>query len=639
MARWFIAEDTRRRQGHRPFARRATSWPLASRGSGSAPVCLSGTSIRRHDLPPSGLPFVLDVPASGGVGRSVLRSERATLFDMEGTAGLQDKERALDDPKLTELEELIRRSFRVRENQTPVYVDVSDHLRRAGLDQHQIVFGRRGSGKSCLLIYFRRVVAKEEKIHTIYINGDSVKTLDYPDVLIRLLLAAFEGLPSRSRPRRAFRWLTRTKSTVDGMVVELRELLSRPTTSDLEVTTEKSSSNKRGRTAQLKGAGAQGNLSREASDSSSDKETRKAKEEKVRAVDGRLVDYKEALQDELAASKAPYSVFIIDDFYLINPAHHAEVTDYLHRLLRDTDLYLKISTVHHRTRLSKTDGIRYGVQPSVDVDSFSLDQTLEDLGRTTNYLEDMLRKLGAEVGLEDAPSIMSDDARKDLVLLSGGVPRDYLNVFVDGLGRARSLKSRRWVAPTDLRQAAVSLAQESKFDDLRDATGGGLPALETLFVDLVRFCLTERRKTAFLISKEEINEHPEVHELIQQLMDFKLIHLVEPSTSAASGRPGRYEAYTLDFALFMEPRRRNIEVVKFWLTDDQRRRVRLREAPTYDLSRGARVIEGEKVAAEEALQLAAKVPAAPEGTEDLQLFEDAPAATAGTSSGPTTFTA
>ncbi len=36
--------------------------------------------------------------------------------------------------------------------------------------------------------------------------------------------------------------------------------------------------------------------------------------------------------------------------------------------------------------------------------------------------------------------------------------------------------------------------------------------------------------------------HPAVHELILQLMDFKLIHLVEPSFSAASSRPGRVAA-------------------------------------------------------------------------------------------------
>lgn len=105
-------------------------------------------------------------------------------------------------------------------------------------------------------------------------------------------------------------------------------------------------------------------------------------------------------------------------------------------------------------------------------------------------------------------------------------------------------------------------------------------------------------------------------------MDFKLIHLVDESTSAASGRPGRFEAYTLDFALFMEPRRRNIEIVRFWETDDQRRRVRLREAPDYPLGRGDAVIKGEQVAkAEDALGVADDVPVDARTAEPLKLFE------------------
>src|SRR4051812_37200685 len=99
--------------------------------------------------------------------------------------------RELDDRRFKKLQDLIRRSFRVRENRTPVYVDVSDHLDRVALDQHQIIFGRRGSGKSCLLIYFRRAVAPRRKVHTAYVMADTIKTLEYPDVLIRLLLGIF----------------------------------------------------------------------------------------------------------------------------------------------------------------------------------------------------------------------------------------------------------------------------------------------------------------------------------------------------------------------------------------------------------------------------------------------------------------
>lgn len=501
-------------------------------------------------------------------------------------------------------------------------MDVAQNLDRISLDQHQIVFGRRGSGKSCLLIFFRREIAPKRNVHTIYILGDTIKTLDYPDVLIRLLLAIFEGLPSQSRWARLKRRLRGSRSQTDEIIAELRDLLALPVTSRLRITTAKRRSWRKGARAGTTPGPLRGEVSGESSRGESFEEVRESDELKIRKVDTRLADYKQAIQDELSAAKHDFGAFIIDDFYLINHDFQPEVIDYLHRLLRDTDLYLKVGTVRHRTRLLKTSPIHVGVQLTQDVDGFNLDHTLEDIDQTGSYLEEMLRKLGEQTGLPDSPATMSDDGRKDLVLLSGGVPRDYLNIFIGGLERARGHKHRQRVTPTDLRQAAKSLSHETKFRDLRTDAGAERPALETLFVDLVRFCLEEKRKTAFLLSKDEIENYPEVHDLIQQLMDFKLIHLIDESTSAASGRPGRFEAYTLDFALFMEPRRRNIEIVRFWETDDQRRRVHLREAPDYPIARGEMRIKGERGApAEEALVVANGIPVETSAAEPLKLFE------------------
>jgi len=362
--------------------------------------------------------------------------------------------RALDDPKLKKLEALIRKSFRVRDNRTPVYVDVAEHLERVALDQHQIVFGRRGSGKSCLLIFFRREIARSRGVHTIYILGDTVKPLDYPDVLIRLLLAIFEGLPSRKLWRRILR---SGNAEVEQIVTELRQLLALEAESKLRVTTAENQSSSTALDASVRQGPAQVGINTSDASAASREEVRESDEQKIRTVEARLADYKRVIQDEIEKAKCDYGVFIIDDFYLINPAHQPDVIDYLHRLLRDTDLYLKVGTVRHRTRLLRTGPLHIGVQENQDVDAFSLDQTLEDIDQTGLYLEEMLRKLGQEVGIDDAPSVMSDDGRKDLVLLSGGVPRDYLNIFVGGLERARRLRSRQRVTPTDLRQSAAAL--------------------------------------------------------------------------------------------------------------------------------------------------------------------------------------
>jgi hypothetical protein len=55
---------------------------------------------------------------------------------------------------------------------------------------------------------------------------------------------------------------------------------------------------------------------------------------------------------------------------VINPADQPDVIDHLHRLLRDTDLYLKVATIRHRTRLLRTAPLHVGVQEDQDVDGF-----------------------------------------------------------------------------------------------------------------------------------------------------------------------------------------------------------------------------------------------------------------------------
>lgn len=117
-----------------------------------------------------------------------------------------------------------------------MYVEVAWNLDRVGLAQHQIVFGRGGGGKSCLLVYYRHEVAPTEKVHSSYIVADTIKTLEYPDVLLRLLLAIFEGLPRPPVRRRVRDRLVRRQDPVNEVVGELKRLLGRPTSSRLKVT-------------------------------------------------------------------------------------------------------------------------------------------------------------------------------------------------------------------------------------------------------------------------------------------------------------------------------------------------------------------------------------------------------------------
>jgi hypothetical protein len=157
--------------------------------------------------------------------------------------------------------------------------------------------------------------------------------------------------------------------------------------------------------------------------------------------------------------------------------------------------------------------------------------------------------------------------------------------LADAIDLTRSKGKAAWLTPKLIYKAAEQKTLPNKRKNLSEDAGVDAKRLEAAFADIVKFCLQERKQTAFLVSKEEAIQFADENEIIQQLMDFKLLHLIAPDTSAASGRPGRFSAYTLDAAIFMEPRRRGLDIVEFWEQDEERRPKGIREARTYELSR------------------------------------------------------
>ena len=108
----------------------------------------------------------------------------------------------LNDPNAQKLVELILNSFRVHPNQDPVYEDLGGHFDRVSSPQHQVIFGRRGSGKSCLVVHFHRHhIGPTKSLRSINVNADEVKRLRFPDVLVRLILAILQELPARRGAR------------------------------------------------------------------------------------------------------------------------------------------------------------------------------------------------------------------------------------------------------------------------------------------------------------------------------------------------------------------------------------------------------------------------------------------------------
>jgi len=157
-----------------------------------------------------------------------------------------------------------------------------------------------------------------------------------------------------------------------------------------------------------------------------------------------------------------------------------------------------------------------------------------------------------------------------------------MNILVRAIDIGRDRGKRR-LEVLLLNEAANLFLRETKRQDLSSDNAEQTANIENFLKDLTIFCVDEKKKNLFLLSKDDLESHPTQQEILKQLLDFRFIHQVHENTSA-SGQTGRYEAYMLDVGLYAHPQRRgNNKVVEvpFWQKDDQYRSDAIRNSPTY----------------------------------------------------------
>ncbi len=160
--------------------------------------------------------------------------------------------------------------------------------------------------------------------------------------------------------------------------------------------------------------------------------------------------------------------------------------------------------------------------------------------------------------------ILVEEAIDRLVLASGGVARDFLGIFRRSIDFARTHDTKHRghkIGIEDVNHAAGDY-DLSKREELRRDTLDDNSLLEAELRKVRDFCVKRAKANVFLV---DIDENKERYELIQELMDLRLIHKVS-SRVTVSKRPGRiFEAYMLDLSQYTGSRKmRDMRIVEFW---------------------------------------------------------------------------
>jgi hypothetical protein len=385
---------------------------------------------------------------------------------------------------------------------------------------HQIIFGRRGTGKTHALLYLADIASKQQ---------DLVAYVDLRSIGSSGGLYADPGLPFAERA---------TRLLIDTIAAVSHELLS-------------SALNQPTRLGALEGG-----LDRLATATG-----------EVRVVSGTTAGdatrhrvhfgAATAALQQIVAALAPNRLWILLDEWSTIPL---DLQPFLADLLRRAVLpvqkvTVKIAAIEHRSifQLAPVGGDYIGIELGADV---AADLNLDDFmvfdnnrERAVEFFRDLLFRHFLAVASEtDAakPASPEEFVRQvftqrtpfeDLVNAAEGVPRDAINVAALSAQRAVSDK----IAATHVRQAAAAWYQRDK----QGAVAPNQHAHQLLYW-IIDNVIAHRRARAFLL-RAGLR-----HRLIDALFDARVLHVAKRGISAHDQPGVRYDAYKIDYGCYVD---------------------------------------------------------------------------------------
>lgn len=434
----------------------------------------------------------------------------------------------------------------------------------AEANYHHFLFGQRGAGKSSLLRHLEYETASAGRI-TSWVDQEIFSNLSYPDVLVSAVLVIFESTldaVTKNSPAANLNWwqhflvsikirdpdahLSQLSRDLSMTVAELQKLKFAPIDRKIEwaVSLEKTGT---------KGLRAQANVPVLATNagldhSSSEKSSTASKETiegtKDQYLERALTVYRELLSRAAQATNGGF--IFVDDLYQIRRSDQALVIGYLHRLVKDTQLWLKIGSIRYSTEPFVNGDPPRGMQPGHDAHEIALDRGMRHFRATQIFLEKIMDGLCTKSSVSFR-KLITEEARKRLVLAAGGVARDYLRIASAAILEARnrgvtSKPGSDRVTVEDVNKGAGSLAS-SKFDDLTKDEPGESDSIGSLVQDLTEFC----RKTKcayFLVSASD----KELSSQMDKLHHLRFTHLLAESETLRDRGSQRFNVWLLDVA-------------------------------------------------------------------------------------------
>lgn len=228
--------------------------------------------------------------------------------------------------------------------------------------------------------------------------------------------------------------------------------------------------------------------------------------------------------------------------------------------------------------------LRMNQEGSVDMsykDDFStikLDYDLSELDRTKDYLLSILVNINPvlHISKQDIETLFNNsEVLIYTIIATGGVPRDFLLMFVE------LVKTARLDNKTTIQKEHVYTVVKS----LRDDKDNNIEYDSDISPDLIREAVEILKEDVVGKMNTNVILYPKLlvdkHEaLLKNLTNLRYLHVIKDSTTSENRKKEEFEAYLVDMSFYAVNKRLKpgLDFRRFWETDSKSRLTQLRQS-------------------------------------------------------------
>lgn len=440
---------------------------------------------------------------------------------------------------------------------------------------HQILYGRRGTGKTHVMQVLGAEMEEAPNVFRIYLDirllGSAHMFTDSTQPLASRCIALYKDLLSLLQGRLLD---IATDPERDGIgLQEVSELADYITAKTAEVTSRAV------KTTRQKDSGTDGSVQVGMSPTVPGVDVSVGGKTYQSATDE--LAYTEALRETLVYSEiyhlldsaltamgVEHLVLLIDEWTSIPTDLQPYIAEFLKRsVLPSRRVTVKIGSLEYRSRFSRAQaeggnviGFELGpdITANLDLDDYYVYERNPE--RVETIFAEVLHKhvtlgLGEEVlaqfGIRDAASFRSRLFTEratfvELVRAGEGVVRDFLGIFGQAFFKANGT-GRQKIDLHSVEEAARDWYETDKSASLSDQQHAALRRI-------IRDVIGARQTKMFMLSREHAD-----HPMILSLFDLRLLHLIERGYSDKENPGLRYNIYALDYGTYVELKRTKVE--------------------------------------------------------------------------------